>query len=906
MSNSSCCQRIFLGWDRPFLDSACKWLLSKADRSTHLDLSHISLLSTVGRAARHLIEKLVAQSEKEKIGLSPPNIVSISGLYETLLPNRSLVTKLDSELIFFSILKSYDLSKLEALFPNIKNFSAELKLFEKARFLSSTYQEFTKNGDSALDSIQTLLKSSLIPNEERWLALFDIFSLYQDKLVEFNFIDTQSALKLLESKSAPENSSIVLLACHDLTPILKRTISSGYASISSLIFAPESEENGFDEIGCIRAEYWSKRESKFDASSVKTVKSSKDQVYQLFDSLNQIEENILASQITIGALEPGLDRLLEISGSNLGLPVHLPNKTSLSCCEAAQLLTKSLQFKLSKKFSDLSSLLTLSSITNKLATKDKSLILVNNYREGNLQPHVSDLLPSADSDLVALLKSLEELLAPLSVQKGSLSAWIEASCTFLTSIYQNEIDANTESLIAKIKSLNAHRSEEILDAGLFHYLISSMLEENAAIEDISDNPSKFQGDSIDVVGWLELALDSAPYTFILSFNEGFVPANAGQSSFLPNQAKTLIGLEDNNYRLARDTYVLETLLASKKRLKIFAAKNSLEASPLLPSRLTLKGKAQQQASTIISYFSQNSDSKIEDFASSGPGFKSAYAQNLLPVKQSLPSPLKVSVTALGDYLNCPYLFYLKHILKLESAKPDARELSALQFGSLIHDIIATFGNSALSAETSADKIENYLLSLLQSRFEILYGKHPFAEVLVQYHQLVSRLKNFAVWQAGWRSEGWQIYKVELPFADPGYAIKTDSGPALLKGRIDRIDFNPKTSEYAVLDFKSGDSAATPSSAFSKTKGWLDVQLPAYLFYASEILELQNVKLALLPISASTEALTPKWADWDDSHFELAWEAIIQSLSGIINQEFWPPKITSDSAWDFESIYRAHL
>jgi ATP-dependent helicase/DNAse subunit B len=168
------------------------------------------------------------------------------------------------------------------------------------------------------------------------------------------------------------------------------------------------------------------------------------------------------------------------------------------------------------------------------------------------------------------------------------------------------------------------------------------------------------------------------------------------------------------------------------------------------------------------------------------------------------------------------------------------------------------------------------------------------------------LCNFAKWQADWCSQGWKIWRVEAAFSEPGFQINMDSGAIVLKGRIDRIDFNTQTAEYVILDFKSGDSSASASTAFSKSNGWLDLQLPVYFFYASEVLKLKDPKLAIVPISASSEIIATSFAKWDESMLTTARESMMIALKGIVAQEFWPPKINSDQAFELSSIYRTVL
>lgn len=888
------------------MHSATEWLFSRADRSTHLDFSKISMLSTVGRAARHLVEKLVVYSENEKIGISPPNILSISNIFSILLPDKKLVSSIDSQLIFLSILKDCDLSLFGFLFPRLDKEATNLKLFEKSCFLSRTYQEFTKNGDSVSNSIESLLQSGLIPNEDRWLELNKIFSLYREKLTQLGLLDTQSALTLLETTGAKSDSQLILLGCHDLAPIVKRCLKAGFKNIVSLIFAAAEEKAGFDEIGCIKAQYWKERNSIFDSKKIRICADSKAQAYDLFSELSSIPSETSASKITIGALEPGMDRLIESMANQQDLEIHIPNKSSLHSTEAALLITGGLKYTISRKFADLSALLSFEALCSKLPLRSDTQNVINKYRENHLQPQVIDTLPSASPEVLDSIKQIDLLFKKLMREKALIADWIESVASVLVDIYGEILPPDASSLLEVLTTLRGNYSELELEPEVFLELVSSVFAESGFSEKAAENEDSANPDCIDLVGWLELALDDASYTFITSFNQGFVPLPANHNPFLPDKARKLLVLEDDDYRLARDSYVLETFLHSKQNLIFFSAKHSLESSPLLPSKLALRGKSEKMAQTIVDFFSVKTSIAGSSSADSVSSFKSKYAEMLVPKKKVFPVPISLSVTALSDYLRCPYLYYLKHVLKLKTAAPDSRELTALQFGSLLHEIIADFANSHVASETSSKTIETYLLSQLQVRFNLLFGKSPFAEVLVQYHQLASRLINFAAWQSSWTISGWKVFQVEAEFAKPGFNIMTDSGPALLKGRIDRVDFNSKTSEYAILDFKSGDKSATSNVAFSKTKGWQDLQLATYSFYASEILGIKNPRLAIVPLSASSEELSVSWANWDDEMLISAKESLRSTLNAIIEQKFWPPKITSEKAFDLSYIYRACL
>ena len=71
-------------------------------------------------------------------------------------------------------------------------------------------------------------------------------------------------------------------------------------------------------------------------------------------------------------------------------------------------------------------------------------------------------------------------------------------------------------------------------------------------------------------------------------------------------------------------------------------------------------------------------------------------EKVVPIPQPAPTPpratrpLKLSVTAIEDWLRDPYTIYAKHILKLDALDPVDMPLSAADRGSAIHDAIGEF------------------------------------------------------------------------------------------------------------------------------------------------------------------------------------------------------------------------
>ena len=181
----------------------------------------------------------------------------------------------------------------------------------------------------------------------------------------------------------------------------------------------------------------------------------------------------------------------------------------------------------------------------------------------------------------------------------------------------------------------------------------------------------------------------------------------------------------------------------------------------------------------------------------------------------------------------------------------ARELDPMRFGVLAHEILQRFGLLALESPARVDLasesgVARSLMDLLDDHVSTAFGEDTMPAVYLQAEQLKIRLRAFAEKQAMWAEEGWRIVAVECVGEDVPFDV--DGVPFHLRGRIDRIDHNPRTGEWAVLDYKTSISADPPEKAHRKSSGrdhqggqgkdhqWIDLQLPLYRRLLSGILD----------------------------------------------------------------------
>ena len=145
----------------------------------------------------------------------------------------------------------------------------------------------------------------------------------------------------------------------------------------------------------------------------------------------------------------------------------------------------------------------------------------------------------------------------------------------------------------------------------------------------------------------------------------------------------------------------------------------------------------------------------------------------------------------------------------------------------------------------------------------------------------------------------------------------DGEPIQLRGKIDRIDFNEFTGEWAVLDYKTGDSGKTPQETHRKgkkeTAPWTDLQLPLYRTLLSGVLNEQgapvvpedqqaSVRLGYILLPKEKRGARVAFAEWTAGELAAAEETARQVVRGLRRGEFgYDPKTPHFRGDPFEAL-----
>ena len=176
-------------------------------------------------------------------------------------------------------------------------------------------------------------------------------------------------------------------------------------------------------------------------------------------------------------------------------------------------------------------------------------------------------------------------------------------------------------------------------------------------------------------------------------------------------------------------------------------------------------------------------------------------------------PRAVGVSSVAALMSCPYHFFARSVLRL-SEDDESDSLTAAGRGVLLHRGLKQFIEAA-GEETRADK----LLAHWRAVFSALPAARPGAKLAIQHWLL--RGEEFAESEAARRADGWRPQALEYNLEA---ALNLSGGEVLLRGRLDRADYNAETGEWAFTDYKSGGGPNKKAMHDGE-----DPQLPLYAF-----------------------------------------------------------------------------
>lgn len=213
-----------------------------------------------------------------------------------------------------------------------------------------------------------------------------------------------------------------------------------------------------------------------------------------------------------------------------------------------------------------------------------------------------------------------------------------------------------------------------------------------------------------------------------------------------------------------------------------------------------------------------------------------------------------SISQLETYAKCPFKFFVERILNVQPVEEPTEDIEAIEMGNILHNILYSFYTELRKQNIVLDKSDKNTitscLKIIQGIAQQKISQNAFKSPVTFYekekifgiggNEIESILNRFIEYEAENNKEYYPNYfevrfgsirdensDAQLSNAEP---VKIDG--IRLKGKIDRIDISRDNTSFSIVDYKLSGKKPT----FRELKEGISLQLPVYLFAASELLK----------------------------------------------------------------------
>lgn len=931
--------RHFLGWDAPATTKVREFLIP-TQPSEPVDLARELIVVPTRQAGRRLREALATHCASHKTALLSPRVVEPTHFLQPGEGCGTVASSLEMTAVWVDVLLKADLSQHRGLFPvhiPAQDFTWAL---HTAEVIQNLRKDLADGGYLIRDVWRDL--ASVLEELDRWRDLTVLETAYLERLSSTGLTDRyQSMIRCSEKPEAPAGTEqIVVAAVPDPTPLTVRVLErlAEQMPIVVLVHAPEALADHFDALGRPIVERWQQHRMSIPEADANIILAGSPwaQSAKALELITAEAKCFGPTDIAIGVPDSQVAPFLAADLAKEGLIPFDPAGKPVAQHPLYQIL---------EAYQGLVNEGSYQAFSTALRNADVLGLLATEYK---LSPCsvLEEMDRFQNNHLPQTLEDIEQGLFPRGAQEGhpefpSLAKGARFILDEVKNFEQTDVVGALRGFLQKIyevrivNPLHPHDADFIDVADLVDTVLRRLngdsvlrmeLDKRQALElllsDLENQRYYPEPGNviIDLEGWLELPWDNAPFLIVTGMNDGSVPSTLLTDVFLPNSLRRQLGLRHDADRLARDAYLMSTLMESRReqgRVCFIAGKTGSTGDVLKPSRLLFLCSDEELAGRAERLFGNPTEIRA-NFASS-----ISFHLEVTPPWDVPAGKLELAaipVTAFSEFLACPFRFYLKRLLGMEALDDLKTELDAMDFGSLVHDVLQEMAqDDAMRLCHDARQLQAFLCARAEDWVTRRLGQRRPLQVEAQLESAKQRLRQAARVQAELARHGWEIIASER-------AIQGKLEGMLITGKIDRIDRHKDTGHVRLLDYKTSESPQVPEDAHmaSLSKGeqiadyikvavsgsqkrWKDLQLPLYAILLSSDPELQapcELGYFNLP-KALPDTGVALWESFSGALLESARNCASGIIKDIHSRRFWPPapKVSYE---DFQTLFSADI
>ncbi len=849
---------------------------------------------------------------------------------DALVPKHlPVASRLEREAAWATRLNQGDRQRFAAVVPVIVSLDSPDERFGVAGRLCGVCDQLAEAG---LDPASPQLLSELSDDTVRWRDFGKLYAEYLAFLSGHGLRDSND-VRIEQSKSpfVPAELKRVVVACiPDLAPVVEaylQSLENQGIDVTVLAWSPADHAKHLDAVGRPDIGWWKNHTPRVERDSIVAANDPPTEAGLLLD-------------LVAGGTNAGFDVFAAATESATALAreierrdvdAYLPEGRALALTESAEILLGWPDFARSHRLRDLRVLLQKPHFLSFFVdvAKDANALQAKSALEACDRLIGQRLCATVEAAASWLQHAERPTDKPLSLEFQAQNVLIGTArklldkklggYAMLAEVNRHRGSVEAGSIAAKELAAVAEAEGQFENSALLARLPPPM-REAASKADIKRKrifPRASSG-AIEVQGWLEAPWSSAQMVIVAGCREGALPSGTYDDAFLPDKARKDLGLVTQDGRLARDAYLLSCILASRPAgaVRLGFSRLGSQGEPNRPSRLLFGCDDNElpERSGLLLRPAPRSE-RLD--------------KNEVTHKLSIPRPNErqwppesIRVTAFKNYLECPLRFYLGTILGLRKVDPDAREIPATDFGTVMHKVLEKFAlDTSLAHLRDADEIARNLSDLLDAVAPSFYGEKPSPVVQVQIENMRARLVAAAEMEAAIRAEGWSTLDAESKVVLEDQRVL---GDLAITGTMDRIDMHPEKG-LRILDYKTYSQPKNPSKThlgpqrerkhlpeadldiFTKKgtpqpRSWTELQLPLYAWLARQIWPEHakkgvEVGYFLLPPDGEAPEKAPQIFELTEEMQASAEQCADRITRLVKGGHFWPPSPSAEVDFD---------
>ncbi|HVJ86692.1 MAG TPA: hypothetical protein VM452_13665, partial [Caulifigura sp.] len=574
-------KRTFIHWRQPAIPAVLDFACAAYERNGLVDLSRVIIVTPGARAGRRFLELLAEKTDGRNIA---PQLATPGDLPERLYQlKRPLADELTQQFAWVEALRGLPEQQIRCIVgdpPADGDIPAWLAIGDMLarlhRELSADLKRFSHV--AALPLIhaarETARWQALAAAQERYLGLLDQLELW----------DRQTArIVAIEKEEPATDCDIFLIGLADMNGTLRAMLQQVADRVHVFIHAPEELAPRFDEFGVLKAETWEHAPIPLEDDWLRFADRPADQADSTVDFVReQADAGAAVEDVVIGLADESLASPVRVALEDRGVKTRWIGGRTAGMTSIARLL-EAVAKRLDSDFTAEScELLRHPDVSNWISRQDVPENWLALVDEAVIR-HAPRKLGGGLGDNAALNTSkkiadlLDRLLSPLAGTKP-IADWARPVCTLLQEVYGEHLFTDAEADQQERQALEKIRTTLEGQAEVPESLAPSTTAAAAirlAIGLVSSEVLTPESpiDAVEMIGWLELPLDDAPFLVVCGLNDGFVPSSLNNDKFLPNTLREHLGLEDNHRRYARDAYAMCVLTNSRQRIRFIAGRH---------------------------------------------------------------------------------------------------------------------------------------------------------------------------------------------------------------------------------------------------------------------------------------------------------------------------------------------